>query len=173
MNGRTFLTRFPKTNFSFSSLIFVSLKGANNDDVRVDERQDGSYTMETVLTAVFAACLAALLTGFLAGYACARRCTKSEDDNLPYPDTEYEYFEQRHNMNAWVPVDTLDIIRSGPFTLIFPSKFRGLYNIGTKKRFLYGVFIKTYFNYIFNFIVKRVIVFKQCWMYVQLLLNIE
>jgi len=74
--------------------------GANNDDVRVDERQDGSYTMETVLTAVFAACLAALLTGFLAGYACARRCTKSEDDNLPYPDTEYEYFEQRHNMNA-------------------------------------------------------------------------
>lgn len=85
-----------------SSLIFIFVprKGANNDDVRVDERQDGSYTMETVLTAVFAACLAALLTGFLAGYACARRCTKSEDDNLPYPDTEYEYFEQRHNMNA-------------------------------------------------------------------------
>lgn len=68
----------------------------------MDEHDEGSYTMETVLTAVFAACLAALLTGFLAGYACARRCTKSEDDNLPYPDTEYEYFEQRHNMNALV-----------------------------------------------------------------------
>lgn len=90
--------------FRWSSLIFIFVprKGTNNDDVRMDERQDGSYTMETVLTAVFAACLAALLTGFLAGYACARRCTKSEDDNLPYPDTEYEYFEQRHNMNAWV-----------------------------------------------------------------------
>ncbi|XP_050537990.1 semaphorin-1A-like isoform X2 [Daktulosphaira vitifoliae] len=74
--------------------------GTNNDDVKVDERQEDGYTMETVLTAVFAACLAALLAGFIAGFACARRCTKSEDDNLPYPDTEYEYFEQRHNMNA-------------------------------------------------------------------------
>ncbi|XP_050423929.1 semaphorin-1A [Adelges cooleyi] len=74
--------------------------GTDNDGVRVDERQEGGYTIETILTAVFAACLAALLAGFLAGYACARRCAKSEDDNLPYPDTEYEYFEQRHNMNA-------------------------------------------------------------------------
>lgn len=88
------------SDFSDVTFVFVVFIGAGNDDVRVDERQDGSYTMETVLTAVFAACLAALLTGFLAGYACARRCTKSEDDNLPYPDTEYEYFEQRHNMNA-------------------------------------------------------------------------
>ncbi|OXA63939.1 Semaphorin-1A [Folsomia candida] len=29
--------------------------------------------------------------------SCAKRCRK--EDNIPYPDTDYEYFEQRHNLN--------------------------------------------------------------------------
>ena len=38
------------------------------------------------------------MVGFVTGYCCGRRCNK--DDNtlaghLGYPDTEYEYFEQR------------------------------------------------------------------------------
>lgn len=51
--------------------------------------------------AVVAGALAALLVGFVAGYLCGRKCRKDEDDNLPYPDTEYEYFEQRQNVNRY------------------------------------------------------------------------
>lgn len=54
--------------------------------------------------AVVAGALAALLVGFVAGYLCGRKCRKDEDDNLPYPDTEYEYFEQRQNVNRYVNV---------------------------------------------------------------------
>jgi semaphorin 6 len=57
------------------------------------------YSVETLVMAVVAGALAALLVGFTAGYLCGRKCRKDEDDNLPYPDTEYEYFEQRQNVN--------------------------------------------------------------------------
>lgn len=60
------------------------------------------YTVETLVLAVVAASFAALLVGFASGYFCGRKCHKDDDDNLPYPDTEYEYFEQRQNVNAWV-----------------------------------------------------------------------
>lgn len=49
--------------------------------------------------AVVAGAVLALVVGFIAGYFCGRKCHKDEDDNLPYPDTEYEYFEQRQNIN--------------------------------------------------------------------------
>lgn len=52
--------------------------------------------------AVLAGSIFSLLVGFFTGYFCGRRCHKDEDDNLPYPDTEYEYFEQRQNVNRWV-----------------------------------------------------------------------
>ncbi|GJQ84422.1 Sema-1a [Trypoxylus dichotomus] len=57
------------------------------------------YSVETLVMAVVAGALSALVVGFIAGYLCGRKCHKDEDDNLPYPDTEYEYFEQRQNMN--------------------------------------------------------------------------
>uniref|UniRef100_A0A1B6EFF5 Semaphorin-1A n=1 Tax=Clastoptera arizonana TaxID=38151 RepID=A0A1B6EFF5_9HEMI len=58
------------------------------------------YSVETLVTAVLAASLVALLVGFFTGYLCGRKCHKDDDDNLPYPDTEYEYFEQRQNVNT-------------------------------------------------------------------------
>lgn len=57
------------------------------------------YSVETLVMAVLAGGIFALLVGFVTGYFCGRRCHKDEDDNLPYPDTEYEYFEQRQNVN--------------------------------------------------------------------------
>ncbi|XP_046404618.1 semaphorin-1A [Ischnura elegans] len=58
------------------------------------------YTVETLAIAVVAGSLAALVVGFVSGYLCGRKCHKEEEDNLPYPDTEYEYFEQRQNVNS-------------------------------------------------------------------------
>ena len=55
------------------------------------------YPGGTVAVAVVAGSLFALFFGFVFGYCCGRRCRKNEEDNLPYPDTEYEYFEQRQN----------------------------------------------------------------------------
>ncbi len=57
------------------------------------------YSVETLVMAVLAGAIFALLVGFVTGFFCGRRCHKDEDDNLPYPDTEYEYFEQRQNIN--------------------------------------------------------------------------
>lgn len=57
------------------------------------------YTVDTLVMAVLAGSIFALIVGFLTGYFCGRRCHKDEDDNLPYPDTEYEYFEQRQTVN--------------------------------------------------------------------------
>lgn len=59
------------------------------------------YSVETLVMAVLAGALSALVVGFIAGYVCGRKCHKDEDDNMPYPDTEYEYFEQRQNMNRF------------------------------------------------------------------------
>lgn len=58
-----------------------------------------AYSVETLALAVAAGALCALGAGFAAGYLCGRRCRKDDDDNMPYPDTEYEYFEQRQNIN--------------------------------------------------------------------------
>lgn len=63
---------------------------------------NAQYTVETLVMAVLAGAIFALLVGFITGYFCGRRCHKDEDDNLPYPDTEYEYFEQRQNVNRLV-----------------------------------------------------------------------
>ena len=62
--------------------------------------------------AVVAGALAAMLVGFIVGYLCGRKCKKDEDDNLPYPDTEYEYFEQRQNVNRYVraPYDRTPVL---------------------------------------------------------------
>lgn len=59
------------------------------------------YTVETLVIAVVAGSVAALVVGFATGYLCGRKCHKDDDDNLPYPDTEYEYFEQRQNVNRY------------------------------------------------------------------------
>ncbi|XP_024884794.1 semaphorin-1A-like isoform X3 [Temnothorax curvispinosus] len=85
-------------------------------NIMQDEEQDSSgpevsaadtpppqYSVETLVMAVVAGALAALFVGFVAGYLCGRKCRKDEDDNLPYPDTEYEYFEQRQNVNRLAP----------------------------------------------------------------------
>ncbi|XP_018376123.1 PREDICTED: semaphorin-1A isoform X3 [Trachymyrmex cornetzi] len=85
-------------------------------NIMQDEEQDNSgpevsaadtpppqYSVETLVMAVVAGALAALFVGFVAGYLCGRKCRKDEDDNLPYPDTEYEYFEQRQNVNRLAP----------------------------------------------------------------------
>lgn len=60
------------------------------------------YSIETLVMAVVAGALSALFVGFVTGYLCGKKCRKDEDDNLPYPDTEYEYFEQRQNVNRYV-----------------------------------------------------------------------
>ncbi|KAL7041760.1 hypothetical protein ACKWTF_000880 [Chironomus riparius] len=75
-----------------------SYDGMNGPQIRADAI-NAQYTVETVVMAVLAAAIFALLVGFITGYFCGRRCHKDEDDNLPYPDTEYEYFEQRSNLN--------------------------------------------------------------------------
>ena len=56
------------------------------------------FSLETLIITVSAGAVAALVVGFVTGFCCGRRCHK--DDNtlaghLGYPDTEYEYFEQR------------------------------------------------------------------------------
>lgn len=62
--------------------------------------------------AVLAGAIFALLVGFITGYFCGRRCHKDEDDNLPYPDTEYEYFEQRQNVNRLVAAMVDEAVRT-------------------------------------------------------------
>ena len=57
------------------------------------------YSVETLAIAVVAGSVAALVVGFITGYFCGRKCHKDDEDNLPYPDTEYEYFEQRQNVS--------------------------------------------------------------------------
>lgn len=74
--------------------------------------------METLALAVAAGALAALGAGFAAGYICGRRCKKDDDDNMPYPDTEYEYFEQRQNINRLVELATNGIVH---FIHVSPS----------------------------------------------------
>jgi semaphorin 6 len=74
-------------------------KGFDEGGPQITPDVMNQYTVETVVMAVLAAAIFAMLVGFITGYFCGRRCHKDEDDNLPYPDTEYEYFEQRSNIN--------------------------------------------------------------------------
>lgn len=58
------------------------------------------YSIETLILAIICGTFTALVVGFAAGFVCGRKCQKDDDDNIPYPDTEYEYFEQRQNVNV-------------------------------------------------------------------------
>ena len=65
---------------------------------QVVETSQVLFSLETLIITVSAGAVAALVVGFVTGFCCGRRCHK--DDNtlvghLGYPDTEYEYFEQR------------------------------------------------------------------------------
>ncbi|EDW03507.1 GH11272 [Drosophila grimshawi] len=73
----------------------------DNIDKNFEDIINAQYTVETLVMAVLAGSIFSLLVGFFTGYFCGRRCHKDEDDNLPYPDTEYEYFEQRQNVNSF------------------------------------------------------------------------
>ncbi len=57
------------------------------------------FSLETLIITVSAGAVAALVVGFVTGYCCGRRCNKDDNTTLAghlgYPDTEYEYFEQR------------------------------------------------------------------------------
>ncbi|KAL1114872.1 hypothetical protein AAG570_007696, partial [Ranatra chinensis] len=77
----------------------------NGPEVSAADSSALHYTVETMAMSVVAASLAALLVGFVSGYLCGRKCHKDDDDNLPYPDTEYEYFEQRQNVNMRMPAE--------------------------------------------------------------------
>lgn len=74
-------------------------KNYDNNGPQIADAMNAQYAVETLVMAVIAGAIFALLVGFITGYFCGRRCHKDEDDNLPYPDTEYEYFEQRQNVN--------------------------------------------------------------------------
>ncbi|XP_011869172.1 PREDICTED: semaphorin-1A isoform X3 [Vollenhovia emeryi] len=75
-------------------------RDSSGPEVSAADTPPPQYSVETLVMAVVAGALAALFVGFVAGYLCGRKCRKDEDDNLPYPDTEYEYFEQRQNVNS-------------------------------------------------------------------------
>ena len=64
------------------------------------------FSLETLIITVSAGAVAALVLGFVTGYCCGRKCRKDDGGvgvggglrggpHVPYPDTEYEYFEQR------------------------------------------------------------------------------
>lgn len=79
----------------------AELVGVSGPEVSTAESTIPQYTVETLAIAVVAGSVAALVVGFVTGYLCGRKCHKEEEDNLPYPDTEYEYFEQRQNVNRY------------------------------------------------------------------------
>ncbi|XP_023701606.2 semaphorin-1A-like [Cryptotermes secundus] len=72
----------------------------NGPEVSAADSPAPKYSVETLAMAVVAGSVAALMVGFVTGYFCGRKCHKEEEDNLPYPDTEYEYFEQRQTVNS-------------------------------------------------------------------------
>ncbi|XP_051162887.1 semaphorin-1A isoform X2 [Leptopilina boulardi] len=78
-------------------------QSSSGPEVSAADSPTPQYSVETLVMAVVAGALSALFVGFVTGYLCGRKCRKDEDDNLPYPDTEYEYFEQRQNVNRLAP----------------------------------------------------------------------
>lgn len=79
--------------------LFIDVSVCSDPAVSAADTPPPQYSVETLVMAVIAGAVTALVIGFIAGYLCGRKCRKDEDDNLPYPDTEYEYFEQRQNIN--------------------------------------------------------------------------
>lgn len=73
--------------------------------VTAADNSSPQYSAEVLIMAIVAGSVTALVVGFIAGYLCGRKCHKDDDDNLPYPDTEYEYFEQRQNMNSRIQAE--------------------------------------------------------------------
>lgn len=57
------------------------------------------FSLETLIITVSAGAVAALVVGFVTGFCCGKQCRKDDGTtlvgHLGYPDTEYEYFEQR------------------------------------------------------------------------------
>jgi len=73
-----------------------------------------------LLITVSAGAVAALVVGFVTGYCCGRRCRRDDlghggtgGPTFPYPDTEYEYFEQRGGL-ARPPVGLVGAPPMGP-----------------------------------------------------------
>jgi hypothetical protein len=99
-----------------------SVRNDNGPCISPDESQP-KYTVETLVIAVADGSPAALFLGFVLGYCCGRKCRKNEEDNMPYPDTEYEYFEQRQNchMRRYDP-SILELLFSG-ISNVFPHLF--------------------------------------------------
>ncbi|XP_011869170.1 PREDICTED: semaphorin-1A isoform X1 [Vollenhovia emeryi] len=89
-------------------------RDSSGPEVSAADTPPPQYSVETLVMAVVAGALAALFVGFVAGYLCGRKCRKDEDDNLPYPDTEYEYFEQRQNVNSNVCLSTFSRLAPEP-----------------------------------------------------------
>ncbi len=83
-----------------NELLYCPRAGDEPDEVVVREDAGSQYSVETLILAIICGTFTALLVGFAAGFICGRKCQKDDDDNIPYPDTEYEYFEQRQNVNV-------------------------------------------------------------------------
>ena len=88
------------TTTVFKYVFILTQKTIIIDDFsfKVVETSQVLFSLETLIITVSAGAVAALVVGFVTGFCCGRRCHK--DDNtlvghLGYPDTEYEYFEQR------------------------------------------------------------------------------
>ena len=69
-------------------------------EFQVVESSQVLFSLETLIITVSAGAVAALVVGFVTGYCCGRKCRKEDMPRghggmMPYPDTEYEYFEQR------------------------------------------------------------------------------
>lgn len=77
-----------------------SADSPGGNGVQVVESSQVLFSLETLIITVSAGAVAALVVGFVTGYCCGRRCQKEDAaatlaSHLGYPDTEYEYFEQR------------------------------------------------------------------------------
>lgn len=77
----------------------------NGPEVSAADSPLPHYSVETLVVAVVAGSLAALVVGFISGYFCGKKCRKDEEENIAYPDTEYEYFEQRQHVNSRMPTE--------------------------------------------------------------------
>ncbi|TRY76741.1 hypothetical protein TCAL_04038 [Tigriopus californicus] len=78
-----------------SGIITSDVGAGSGNGVQVVEPSQVLFSLETLIITVSAGAVAALVVGFVTGYCCGRKCRKEEDGHMPYPDTEYEYFEQR------------------------------------------------------------------------------
>ena len=81
------------------------LKNLEHPSISATDHFQMRYSMDTLILSVIVGASIASVVGFIAGYLCGRKCHKDEADNLAYPETEYEYFEQRPNINRF-PNDT-------------------------------------------------------------------